>query len=69
MKISRRKFIAWFAVGAPLLAFLDGFFIERYFVETNEYFFNREGQRQKAADPSAIRPPSKNLTSKQERSQ
>jgi predicted MPP superfamily phosphohydrolase len=43
MKISRRKFITWFAIGAPLVGLLDGFFIERFFVETNEYFLSEDG--------------------------
>jgi predicted MPP superfamily phosphohydrolase len=42
MKISRRKFITWFAIGTPLVALLDGFLIERFFVETKEYFLTEK---------------------------
>jgi predicted MPP superfamily phosphohydrolase len=38
MKVSRRKFIKWFAIGMPLAIILDAFFVERFFVETREYF-------------------------------
>jgi predicted MPP superfamily phosphohydrolase len=47
MKISRRKFMTWFAIGAPLAMLLDGFFIERFFVETREYFLTDKSKNNK----------------------